>query len=204
MNDNENRKITDPTEHKEAMQDMQESMRAKMRAAKEKKGLIIVNTGNGKGKTTAGFGVVVRTLAHGGKAVVVQFIKSSPDAVAKLLKSDNLTWHATGGGFTWDTQDRDGDIALCEQGWALATAAMDDPEVNLVMMDELNVVLRYDYLPLERVLEKLRTKRPDLHVIITGRDAAPEVVELADLVTEMKEIKHPFAQGVKAQRGIEF
>ncbi len=201
---NEDRKISDPEKHKQAMQDMQASMRAKMRAAKDKRGLIIVNTGNGKGKTTAGFGVLVRTLAHGGKAVVVQFIKSSPDAVEKLLRSDNLTWHATGGGFTWDTQDRAGDVALCEKGWALASAAMADPTVNLVLMDELNVVLRYDYLPLQAVLETLRSKREDLHVIITGRDAAPELVELADLVTEMKEIKHPFQQGVKAQRGIEF
>ncbi len=201
---NETRKITDPEEHKQAMQEMQATMRAKMKAAQDKRGLIIVNTGNGKGKSTAAFGVLIRTLAHGGKAVVVQFIKRSPDAIEKVLRSPQLTWHATGGGFTWDTQDRAGDIALCEQGWTLATEAMADPTVNLVLLDELNIVLRYDYLPLARVLDALREKRPELHVIITGRDAAPELIELADLVTEMKEIKHPFATGVKAQRGIEF
>jgi cob(I)alamin adenosyltransferase len=195
---------TDDVAHQTAMQDLQTEMRAKMRAAKEKRGLIIVNTGNGKGKTTAGFGVVVRTLAHGGKAVVVQFIKSSPDAVEKVLRGPNLTWHAVGGGFTWDTQDKAGDIALCQQGWALAKEAMADPTVNLVMMDELNIVLRYDYLPLAEVLDVLRAKREGLHVIITGRDAMPGLLELADLVTEMKEIKHPFAAGVQAQRGIEF
>lgn len=190
--------------HQAAMQELQAQMRARMRAAQEKRGLTIVNTGNGKGKTTAAFGVLLRTLAHGGKAVVIQFIKSSPDAVEKLLRGPNLTWHAVGGGFTWDTQDRAGDMARCEAGWALATAALADPTVSLVLLDELNIVLRYDYLPQAAVLAALRAKRADLHVIITGRDAAPEVIDLADLVTEMKEIKHPFATGVKAQRGIEF
>jgi cob(I)alamin adenosyltransferase len=192
------------TTHREKMDDLQAEMREKMRAAKEKRGLIIVNTGDGKGKSTAAFGVLTRTLAHGGKAVVIQFIKHAPDAVEKVLRCDRLDWHAVGGGFTWDTKDKAGDIDLCEKGWTLAEAAMADPEVNLIVLDELNIVLRYEYLEAGRVLAALRGRQPDQHVVITGRDALEELVEMADLVTEMTEIKHPFAQGVKAQRGVEF
>ena len=191
-------------EHRENMEALQAEMKKKMNAAQEKRGLLIVNTGDGKGKSTAAFGVLTRTLAYGGKAVVIQFIKQSPDAVEKVLRSDQLTWHAVGGGFTWDTQDKAGDIALCEKGWALAEAAMADPEVNLVVLDELNIVLGCHYLITDRVLAGLAKKQADQHVIVTGRDAPAELIEMADLVTEMKEVKHPFSQGVKAQRGIEF
>ncbi len=194
----------DEATHRQKMDDLQTEMREKMRAAKEKRGLVIVNTGNGKGKTTASFGIIARTLAHGGRAVVIQFIKHAPDAVAKVLACDRLDWHAVGGGFTWDTKDKAGDMKLCDDGWAIAEAALADPEVNLVVLDELNIVLRYEYLEAERVLATLRAKQPNQHVVITGRDALEELVEMADLVTEMKEIKHPFAQGVKAQRGVEF
>lgn len=194
----------DESSHRENMEALQAEMKKKMKAAKEKRGLIIVNTGDGKGKSTAAFGVLTRTLAYGGKAVVIQFIKHSPDAVEKVLRGDNLAWHAVGGGFTWDTQDKRGDVELCEKGWALAEAAMADPEVKLVLLDELNIVLRYEYLETDRVLAGLAKKQADQHVIVTGRDAPEELIEMADLVTEMKEVKHPFSQGVKAQRGIEF
>ena len=191
------------TEHRESMQALQKEMREKMRAAKHKRGLVIVNTGHGKGKSTAGFGVVTRMLAHGGKVVVIQFIKATPDHAERVLRGPSLTWHAVGGGFTWDTQDKAGDIALCEKGWALAEAAMADPEVDLVMLDELNVVMHLGYLGVDRIVSALAKKRKDLHVIVTGRDAPAELVELADLVSEMREIKHPFNNGVMAQRGIE-
>jgi cob(I)alamin adenosyltransferase len=190
--------------HREKMQALQAEMREKMRAAKDKRGLIIVNTGNGKGKSTAGFGVLTRMIAHGRKCGVVQFIKATPDAVEKVLRGPNLTWHAVGDGFTWDTQDRAGDIAKCREGWRLACEFFNDESVSLVLLDELNVVLSMDYLPKEEVLAALRAKRPDQHVVITGRGAPQELIELADLVTEMREIKHPFHAGVKAQLGIEF
>jgi cob(I)alamin adenosyltransferase len=195
---------SDEADHRANMEALQAEMKKKMSAAQEKRGLLIVNTGDGKGKSTAAFGVLTRTLAYGGKAVVIQFIKQSPDAVEKVLRCDNLTWYAVGGGFTWDTQDKAGDIALCEKGWALAESAMADPEVNLVVMDELNIVLGCDYLARDRVLAGLAKKQADQHVIVTGRDAPAGLIEMADLVTEMKEVKHPFTQGVKAQRGIEF
>jgi cob(I)alamin adenosyltransferase len=190
--------------HREAMQALQAEMREKTRAAKDKHGLVIVHTGNGKGKSTAGFGMLTRSLAHGRKCGVVQFIKSTPDAAEKVLRSPNLTWHSVGDGFTWDTQDRAGDIAKVREGWRLACDFFKDPSVSFVMLDELNVVLSMDYLPKEKVLMALRAKRSDLHVVITGRGAPAELIELADLVTEMREIKHPFNVGVKAQLGIEF
>ncbi len=194
----------DDAQHQREMAALQVKMKAKMKIARDKRGLVIVNTGNGKGKSTASFGVITRTLAYGGKVVVVQFIKATPDAAEKVLRCDQLTWHACGGGFTWDTQDRAADIALCEKGWAIAEAAMQDESVSLVVLDELNVVLHLDYLPLARVLSALVSRPAMQHVVITGRDAPDALVESADLVTEMQEVKHPFAVGVQAQRGIEF
>lgn len=191
-------------EHREKMAEVKAEMKSRTDAARERRGILIVNTGNGKGKSTAGFGVVARTLAYGRKAVVIQFIKATPDKAEKVLRGPNLTWHAVGGGFTWDTQDRAADIALCEKGWALAEAAMADPGVSLLMMDELNIVLSMNYLAEEPILQALRERRPDLHVIITGRDAPATLCEQADLVSEMKEIKHPFNEGIMAQPGIEF
>jgi len=192
-----------PEKHRESMQALQVEMREKMRAAQDKRGLIIVHTGNGKGKSTAAFGMVARMLAHGRKCGVIQFIKSSPDAAEKTMRGPNLTWHCVGDGFTWDTQDKTSDIAKCRDGWRLARELFDDKDVAMVLLDELNVVLSIGYLPKEEILAVLRTKRADQHVIITGRGALPELIELADLVTEMKEIKHPFNAGVKAQIGIE-
>ncbi len=191
-------------EHREHMQTVQAQVRAAVQSAKDKRGLIMVHTGNGKGKTTAAFGMLARMLAHKRKCAVIQFIKSGKDAVARLLEGPNLHWHHAGGGFTWDTQNRDSDVALCRAGWQLALKYFADPEISFIHLDELNVVLDIGYLPKDEVLAALRAKRPGLHVVCTGRNAPPELIELADLVTEMREIKHPFNAGIQAQQGIEF
>jgi cob(I)alamin adenosyltransferase len=191
-------------EHRAAMQDLQAEMEARINAAQEKRGLVIVHTGDGKGKSSAAFGMLARMLAHRRKCGVVQFIKSGTDAVERVLRGPLLEWRSVGGGFTWDTQDRAADIASCRAGWEIAGRFFHDPEVQFVLLDELNVVLACNYLPLDEVLAALRAKRRDQHIVITGRGAAPELIELADLVTEMREVKHPFKAGVKAQPGIEF
>jgi cob(I)alamin adenosyltransferase len=198
------RKKTTEAEHRAAMQGLQEEMRKKIRAAREKRGLIIVHTGDGKGKTTAGFGLLTRMLAHGRSCAVIQFIKSGNDAVEKLLRGPKLKWHRIGQGFTWDTQNRAADMASCREGWKIAQEYLRSKEIDFLLLDELNVVLSFEYLPKEEILADLQAKRPEQHVVITGRGALPELIERADLVTEMREIKHPFSQGVKAQRGIEF
>lgn len=190
--------------HRHEMQKLQIKMKAKLQVAQEKCGLVIVNTGPGKGKSTAAFGMVARTLAHGGRVVVIQFIKATPDAAENVLRGPNLSWHAIGGGFTWDTQDRAADIARCEQGWALAEAALRDDAVALIVLDELNVVLSLAYLPLAPILTALAGRPERQHVVITGRDAPDELCDRADLVSNVQEIKHPFARGVKAQPGLEF
>ena len=170
------------------------------------KGLLIVNTGPGKGKSTAAFGLVLRALGHGWPIGVVQFIKGAWDTgERRLLEGSALVrWHSMGEGFTWETQDRARDVAAAEAAWAKARELMADPEIRLVVLDELNIALRYDYLPLAVVVAELTARRPDLHVVVTGRNAKPELVEAADLVTEFGATKHHFAAGVKAQAGIEF
>lgn len=190
--------------HREAMQAKQQEMHALIAAAKEKRGLTIVHTGNGKGKSTAAFGMLTRMLGHGKHCVVVQFIKSGDAATERNLRCHHLRWHRCGEGFTWDTQNRSGDIEAVRTGWALAVQAMQDPEVSFVLLDELNIALAYDYLPVAEALAALRGRLPHQHVVITGRDAPAELVEYADLVTEMREVKHPFKTGVQAQAGIEF
>ncbi|MBV9553842.1 MAG: cob(I)yrinic acid a,c-diamide adenosyltransferase, partial [Alphaproteobacteria bacterium] len=173
----------------------------------EERGLVIVHTGAGKGKSTAAFGMVLRCIGHGMRVGVVQFVKGAwgtgeRDALAKF--PDLVTCRAMGEGFTWDTQDRARDIAAARAAWEAAKAMIGDPSYGMVLLDELNIVLRYDYLPLDEVLAALRAKPRDLHVVVTGRNAKPELIELADLVTEMTLVKHPFRAGVKAQKGIEF
>jgi len=173
----------------------------------EERGLVIVHTGAGKGKSTAAFGMVLRCIGHGMRVGVVQFVKGAwgtgeRDVLAKF--PDLVTCRAMGEGFTWDTQDRERDIAAARAAWDVAKTMIADPSYRLVLLDELNIVLRYDYLPLDEVLAVLRAKPRDLHVVVTGRNAKPELVELADLVTEMTLVKHPFRAGVKAQKGIEF
>ena len=182
--------------------------RAKSQATKtEEKGLVIVHTGKGKGKSTAGFGMVFRALGHGMKIGVVQFVKGSWDTGERWVLEkfpDQVTISALGEGFTWETQDRSRDIAMARGAWEQAKAMIMDEEIDMVLCDELNIVLRYDYLPVEEIIEVLKAKPEMKHVIVTGRNAKDELIEVADLVTEMEMIKHPFRSGVKAQKGIEF
>ncbi|GJD50928.1 Corrinoid adenosyltransferase [Methylobacterium crusticola] len=171
------------------------------------KGLLIVHTGPGKGKSTAAFGLMLRALGRGWRVGVVQFIKGAWETGERLALGpfgDRVAWHAMGEGFTWETQDRARDVAAAEAAWARARALMADESVRLVILDELNIALRYDYLPLAEVVAALAGRRPDLHVVVTGRNAKPELLAAADLVTEMTLVKHHFAAGVKAQEGIEF
>jgi cob(I)alamin adenosyltransferase len=171
------------------------------------KGLLIVNTGPGKGKSTAAFGLVMRALGHGWPVAIVQFIKGAWDTGERHAIErfpDLVRWYSMGEGFTWETQDRTRDVAAAQAAFAKARELMDDPTIRLVVLDELNIALRYDYLPLAEVVEVLKARRPGLHVVVTGRNAKPELIEAADLVTEMTLVKHHFAAGVKAQKGIEF
>jgi len=173
----------------------------------EEKGLLIVHTGTGKGKSTAAFGLALRMLGREQRVGVVQFVKGAwhtaeRDALAKF--GDQVAWYSMGEGFTWETQDLARDIAAAESAWAKAVELMDDPSFGLVILDELNIALRYNYLPLDQVIETLKIRRPDLHVVVTGRNAKPDLIEAADLVTDMTLVKHHFAAGVKAQPGIEF
>ena len=193
--------------HREKMA-RRKAARARVLAMKtEERGLLIVHTGAGKGKSTAAFGMVLRCLGHRMRVGVVQFIKGAwgtgeREVLAKF--PDLVTCRAMGEGFTWDTQDRARDIAAARAAWEVAQQMIADPSYRMVLLDELNIVLRYGYLPLAEVLDVLRAKPRDLHIVVTGRNAAPELVEAADLVTEMILVKHPFRAGVKAQQGIEF
>jgi cob(I)alamin adenosyltransferase len=171
------------------------------------KGLLMVNTGPGKGKSTAAFGLVLRALGHNWHVGVVQFIKGAWDTGEKRALErfpDLIRWHTMGEGFTWETQDRQRDIAAAGRAWDMACKLMADPQIRLLVLDELNIALRYEYLPVADVVATLAGRRDDLNVIVTGRNAKPELIEIADLVTEMGLIKHHFAAGVKAQAGIEF
>ncbi len=182
--------------------------REKILATKtEERGLLIVHTGKGKGKSTAAFGMVFRALGHGFKVGVVQFVKGAwgtGERDVLMRFPDLVTIRAMGEGFTWDVADRQRDLAAARAAWEAAKAMIADKSYKLILLDELNIVLRYDYLPLEEVLAVLKNKPRDTHVIVTGRNAKDELIEIADLVTEMVEIKHPFRAGVKAQPGIEF
>jgi cob(I)alamin adenosyltransferase len=191
-----------------------EKMRKK-KAARDKiiatktieKGLLIVHTGKGKGKSTAAFGMVFRALGHGFRVGVVQFVKGVWQTGERVILDrfpDQVTMKAMGEGFTWETQDRSRDVAAARKAWEEAKAMIADPSYRMVLLDELNIVLRYDYLPLDEVVETLASRPPDTHVIVTGRNAKDEIIEIADLVTEMEFVKHPFRSGVKAQAGIEF
>jgi cob(I)alamin adenosyltransferase len=171
------------------------------------KGLLMVHTGAGKGKSTAAFGLILRALGRGWRVGVVQFIKGAwqtgeREAIRRF--GDQIAWHTMGEGFTWETQDRQRDIAAALAAWRTAQELMADPDIRLLVLDELNIALRYDYLPLAEVIGVLDGRRADLHVVVTGRNARPELVAAADLVTEMTLVKHHFAAGVKAQEGIEF
>jgi cob(I)alamin adenosyltransferase len=197
--------------HKTKMQKIK-AARDRMMAEKkrEKKGLVIVHTGNGKGKSSSAFGMIMRCIAHGMPCGVVQFIKGTWVTGEKefLRKhfANECKFVVSGEGFTWDTQDRERDIAAARAGWEEAKAMIKDPNMSLVVLDEINIALRYDYLPILEVVEFLVTEKPEMtHVVLTGRNAKPELIEIADLVTEMTEVKHPFReQGIVAQKGVEF
>ena len=190
---------------------------AKKKAAREKimatktgeKGLIIVHTGKGKGKSSAAFGMIFRHIAHGKKCAVVQFIKGAMSTGERdlILRhfSDLCEFHTMGEGFTWETQDKARDIAMAKSAWEKAKELIRDPENSMVLLDEINIAIRYDYIDIAEVVAFLESEKPEMtHVVLTGRNAKDELIEIADLVTEMTEIKHPFRAGVKAQAGIEF
>jgi len=187
--------------HRKAVQD------AEVASKTIEKGLLIVHTGSGKGKSTAAFGLVLRMVGHGRKTAVVQFVKGAwSTGERNVLERFGalVEWHTMGEGFTWETQDRARDIADCRRAWDRAKKLIRDPDLGLLVLDELNIALRYDYLPLDEVLEALCNRRPDLHLVVTGRNAKPPLIQAADLVTDMTAVKHHFAAGVKAQPGIEF
>ncbi|MCP1230931.1 cob(I)yrinic acid a,c-diamide adenosyltransferase [Acetobacter indonesiensis] len=195
------------TRHREKMQKRKAVQDQEVASKSIEKGLLMVNTGPGKGKSTAAFGLLLRTLGYGRRVVVVQFIKGAWDTGERRALDrfeDLVEWHALGEGFTWETQDRTRDIAACERAWAVAKAALACPDVALVVLDELNIALRYDYLPVTQVLADIAARAAGQHVVITGRNAKPELIEAADLVTEMALVKHHFKNGVKAQQGVEF
>lgn len=187
--------------------------RDKMLATKTiEKGLLIVHTGKGKGKSTAAFGLAMRALGNGMRVAIVQFIKGKWQTGERLILEkfpDQVAIHTMGEGFTWETQDRARDIRAAKAAWATAKEMIDagrepEPRFDMIILDELNIVLRYGYLPLEEVVTFLKAKPYDLHVVVTGRNAKESLIEAADLVTEMTMVKHPFRSGVKAQKGIEF
>ncbi|PTW60390.1 cob(I)alamin adenosyltransferase [Breoghania corrubedonensis] len=194
--------------HAEKMK-KKKAARDKIMATKTiEKGLLIVHTGKGKGKSTAGFGMIFRALGHGMKVAVVQFVKGRIETGERMALekfSDQVTIRRMGEGFTWETQNRQRDIAAARQAWETAKELISSREHSIVLLDELNIVLRYDYVPIGEVVDFLRDEKPDdVHVVITGRNAKDELIEIADLVTEMTQIKHPFRSGVKPQIGIEY
>ncbi|AWB21116.1 cob(I)yrinic acid a,c-diamide adenosyltransferase [Methylobacterium currus] len=201
MSDDEAARHRAKMEKRKAVQD------AEVAAKTIEKGLLIVHTGPGKGKSTAAFGLMLRALGRGWRVGVVQYIKGAWETGERFALErfgDQVDWHTMGEGFTWETQDRARDVAAAQAAWARTEALMADPGIRLLILDELNIALRYDYLPLPEVVEALSRRRPDLHVVVTGRNAKPELIAVADLVTEMGQVKHHFAAGVKAQEGIEF
>ncbi|CAI3950070.1 cob(I)yrinic acid a,c-diamide adenosyltransferase [Commensalibacter communis] len=194
--------------HKKKMQKRKELQTELVSSKTETKGLVMVHTGSGKGKSTAAFGLVFRNLGYGRKCAVVQFIKAPEWQTGERKMADRfpdlLEWHTLGEGFTWDTQDKQKDIASCAKAWDVALKYLQDEEIALVVLDELNIALRYDYIAMESVLDGLRNRPSMQHVVITGRNAKKELIDAADLVTEMSLVKHHFEAGVKAQKGVEF
>ena len=193
--------------HKAKMANRKAAQDAEVAGKTVEKGLLIVHTGKGKGKSTAAFGLMLRALGRGFRCGVVQFGKGawqSGERTAIERFGDQVEWHTLGEGFTWETQDRARDVAAAERAWAAAQKMMADPAIRLIVLDELNISLRYEHLDIAAVVAALQARRKDLHIVVTGRNAKPELIEAADLVTEMMPVKHHFAAGVKAQEGIEF
>ncbi len=194
--------------HNEKMRKIKTARDKMMETKTEQKGLIMVHTGAGKGKSSSGFGMIMRCIAHGMPCAVVQFIKGNWETGEKTFLrgrfADECRFFVSGEGFTWETQDRERDIAAAQNGWKIAQEQILDPEIQFVLLDEINIALRYDYLDIDEVVDFLLHQKPSMtHVCLTGRNAKPELIEAADLVTEMTLIKHPFRDGIKAQNGIE-
>lgn len=199
--------MTELNEHKARMERLKASVDRRIEAAQEERGLLIVYTGAGKGKTTAALGMALRCIGHGRKVAVVQFIKGAIDtAEERALKSfsDRVVFLRMGEGYTWETQDRARDTTCAHQAWETACEFLQDPSYAMVILDEFNIALQHGYVQLEAVLPALRARPTMQHVVITGRGGPAELLEEADLVTEMKQVKHPFRNGIKAQPGVEF
>ena len=199
--------MTNSDDHKKKMQDVQAKQRKRVSELKDpEKGLVLVHTGNGKGKSSSAFGVIIRALGWKQKVGVVQFIKGTWKTGERQFfeQLEEVTWHSMGEGFTWDTQDKDRDIAAAEAAFAKGREMLASGNYDLIVMDEINIALRYDYLSVDNVIAGLEARDKRTGVILTGRDAKPALCDYADLVTEMTEVKHPFHNGIKAQRGVDF
>ena len=195
------------TDHKAKMQRVKASVDRRIEAAKEERGILIVFTGAGKGKTTAALGMVMRCIGHGMKVAIVQFIKGAIDtAEQRALRNvgDLVTFLRLGEGYTWETQDRERDTKVAQEAWGKAAEFLRNPEYAMVVLDELNIAVQHEYIDVADVLEVVGNRPVMQHVVITGRGAKPELLEAADLVSEMKMLKHPFRKGIKAQKGVEF
>ena len=201
--------VSDSDRHNAKMARKKQARDKIMATKTDEKGLVVVHTGKGKGKSSAGFGMIFRCIAHGLPCAVVQFIKGGMDTGERNLITghfaDLCEFHTMGEGFTWETQDRERDIAAANAAWNKAKELIRDERNHMVLLDEINIALRYGYIPLEEVIAFLETEKPEMtHVVLTGRNAAEELIEIADLVTEMTLVKHPFRSGIKAQIGVEF
>ncbi len=205
-----NKPVADDVARHNAKMAKKKAARDKIMATKtDEKGLVIVHTGKGKGKSTAAFGMIFRNIAHGRKCAVVQFIKGGMSTGERDLILDKFTdlcsFHTMGEGFTWETQDRSRDIEMAQAAWAKAKEEILDTSNNMVLLDEINIAIRYDYIDVHEVVAFLRDEKPSMtHVVLTGRNASQDLIEHADLVTEMELVKHPFRSGVKAQIGVEW
>ncbi len=200
-------KNTDPDRHRMKMERRKAVQDEEVAAKSIEKGLLIVHTGAGKGKSTAAFGLLLRMVGRGRRTAVVQFIKGAWSTGERSVLEgfgELVEWHTMGEGFTWETQDRARDVAACRRAWSVTLGLLARPDLSLLVLDELSIALRYEYLSLDEVLAALAARPAMLHVVVTGRNAKPALIEAADLVTEMTAVKHHFAAGVKAQEGIEF
>ena len=198
---------TDPDRHRMKMERRKAVQDEEVAAKSIEKGLLIIHTGAGKGKSTAAFGLVLRMVGRGRRTAVVQFIKGAWSTGERSVLEgfgDLVEWHTMGEGFTWETQDRARDVAACRRAWSVTLGLLARPDLSLLVLDELSIALRYEYLSLDEVLAAFAARPAMLHVVVTGRNAKPALIEAADLVTEMTAVKHHFAAGVKAQEGIEF
>lgn len=207
--DTQDTRSADEIRHAEKMAKIKAARDRLMETKTEEKGLIVVHTGPGKGKSSSGFGMIMRCIAHEMPSAVVQFIKGGWQTGERTLIETHFPhlckFYAMGEGFTWETQDKARDIAAAKAGWEKAKEMIRDPENKMVLLDEINIALRYDYLDIDEVVEFLLSEKPPMtHVVLTGRNAKPELIEAADLVTEMGNVKHPFRDGIKAQKGVEF